>query len=39
LNLKDNPENLGKKIKFPGSLEAYFGVPGLKNVKEYIFLD
>ncbi|MDE6402835.1 MAG: hypothetical protein K2K86_03390, partial [Muribaculaceae bacterium] len=31
LNLKDHPENLGKEVKIEGSLEKYFGVPGLKS--------
>ncbi|WNS74136.1 endonuclease [Bacillus sp. DTU_2020_1000418_1_SI_GHA_SEK_038] len=39
LNLRDHPENLGKKIQITGSLEAYFVVPGLKNPKAYSFSD
>lgn len=35
LNLLDNPSNLGKFIYLYGSLEKYFGVPGLKNVTDY----
>ncbi|MCM1532799.1 MAG: DUF6359 domain-containing protein [Ruminococcus flavefaciens] len=35
VNLKDHPENLGKSIKLEGSLEKYFGVPGLKSVTAY----
>lgn len=35
LNLLDNPGNLGKFIYLYGSLEKYFGVPGLKSVTEY----
>ena len=31
LNLKDHPENLGKKIQITGTLGAYFSVPGLQN--------
>ncbi|MBP8944924.1 MAG: choice-of-anchor J domain-containing protein [Paludibacteraceae bacterium] len=31
LNLVDKPANLGKKVKLYGSLETYFGVPGLKS--------
>lgn len=38
LNLKDNPENKGKLVVVKGNLTAYFGAPGLKNVKEYKFL-
>ncbi|MEH7345424.1 endonuclease [Bacillus sp. JJ1532] len=39
LNLRDHPENLGKKIQITGSLEAYFGVPGLKSPTGYSFSD
>ena len=39
LNLKDHPENLGKKIQITGSLEAYFSVPGLKSPTEYTFIE
>ncbi len=35
LNLKDHPENLGKEVKIEGSLEKYFGVPGLKSPTNY----
>lgn len=37
LNLKDNPGNLGKKIKMKGNCVAYFGVAGFKNMTEYKF--
>lgn len=36
LNLKDNPGNLGKKVKIEGSLEAYFNQPGLKNPTNFV---
>lgn len=36
LNLKDNPGNLGKKVKIEGSLEAYFSQPGLKNPTNFV---
>jgi uncharacterized protein len=39
LNLKDHPENLGKKIQITGSLEAYFSVPGLKSPTSYTFIE
>ncbi len=39
LNLKDHPENLGKKIQITGSLEVYFSVPGLKSPTKYIFIE
>ncbi len=36
LNLVDNPELLGRKICFRGDIvEAYYGIPGLKNISEY----
>ena len=36
LNLKDHPEMLGRQIFLKGDLvPAYFGIPGLKNVKEF----
>jgi uncharacterized protein len=38
LNLKDHPENLGKKIQIRGDLEAYFAVPGHKNADWFIFV-
>lgn len=31
LNLVDNPTNVGKKIIISGTLENYFGCPGVKN--------
>lgn len=36
LNLKDNPENLGKPVTLLGSLEAYFGTCGIKETSEYV---
>ncbi|MDR0231653.1 MAG: T9SS type A sorting domain-containing protein [Dysgonamonadaceae bacterium] len=39
LNLQDNPANLGKYVKIEGTLEPYFGKPGLKNARAYQFLD
>ena len=38
LNLKEHPENLGKKIQITGTLGAYFSVPGLQNSKGYSFI-
>lgn len=35
LNLVDNPNNLGKKVKLYGSLETYFGVSGLKSASYF----
>lgn len=29
--LQSNPDHIGKKVRITGSLEAYFGVPGLKS--------
>ncbi|MCD8387667.1 MAG: DUF6359 domain-containing protein [Bacteroidales bacterium] len=39
LNLKDNPENLGAKVKLYGSLEKYCGGIGIKSVSQYEFLE
>lgn len=36
-NLVDHPDHLGKKIRFTGTLEAYFGVAGLKTLTAYEF--
>ncbi len=39
LNLVDNPELLGRKICLKGNIvEAYYGIPGLKNITEYELL-
>ena len=39
LNLVDNPDMTGRKVKLKGDLvAAYYGMPGLKNVVEYEFL-
>ncbi len=35
LNVVDNESNLGKKVKLYGSLEAYFGAPGLRSSSYY----
>ena len=36
LNLVDNPNLLGRKIYLRGDIvEAYFGLPGIKNISEY----
>ena len=35
LNLQANPGNLGKEVVVYGSLEAYFGLPGIKSVSQY----
>jgi hypothetical protein len=37
LNLVDNPQLLKRKIYLRGDIvEAYFGIPGIKNISEYI---
>lgn len=38
LNLVDHPENLGKKVRITGNLEAYFTVAGLKSPTAYAFV-
>ena len=35
LNLLENPSNYKKQVTLTGSLEKYFGVPGLKTVSKY----
>lgn len=35
LNLVDNADNYKKQVTLTGSLEKYFGVPGLKTVSKY----
>lgn len=36
LNLVDNPDLLGRKICLKGDIvEAYYGIPGIKNLTEY----
>ena len=35
LNLVENPSNYKKQVTLTGSLEKYFGVPGLKTVTKY----
>ena len=37
LNLVENPGNYKKLVSLTGSLEKYFGIAGLKGVKEYSF--
>jgi len=37
LSLQKNPDILGKQVSLYGSLEKYFGQPGLKNVSKYAF--
>ena len=38
LNLVDHPDLLGRKIMLKGDIvEAYFGLPGIKNITEYKF--
>jgi hypothetical protein len=36
LNLVDNPQLLGRKVCLRGDIvEAYYGIPGIKNISEY----
>lgn len=39
LNLQANKTLIGKKVTLYGTLESYFGSPGLKNVSYYILPD
>ncbi len=34
VNLKDNPDNLGKLLEIKGSIESYFGATGVKSATE-----
>lgn len=36
LNLQSNPGNVGKIVSVDGSLEKYFGQPGVKTVTDYV---
>ncbi len=37
LNLSDNPDNLKKKVYLKGDIvESYFGIPGIKNITDYV---
>ncbi len=35
LNVRDRPSNLGRKIIIYGNIETYFGLIGMKNVKDF----
>lgn len=35
LNIQDNPNNVGQTVIIKGSLEDYFGAPGVKST-EYV---
>ena len=35
INLKENPENLGKILKVKGNLKTYLGKPGMRDTNEY----
>ena len=36
LNLVDHPELLGRKVSLKGDIvEAYYGIPGIKNITDY----
>jgi endonuclease YncB( thermonuclease family) len=37
VNLVDNPNNLGQKVAFTGTLGSYFGKTGVRDVKEFSF--
>ncbi|MBQ7448437.1 MAG: hypothetical protein IJS73_01395 [Paludibacteraceae bacterium] len=39
LNLQDNAELVGRRVKVYGSLVKYFGGPGMKNTSDYELLD
>ncbi len=39
LNVVEHPENIGKRVKVYGSLEKYFGGPGVKSTSQYEWVD
>lgn len=39
LNIVDNPTNLNRHVYIRGNLAAYYSVPGLREAKEYRFMD
>ena len=39
LNLVSKPENFNKKVKIKGNLIEYYGAPGLKSPKEYVWIE
>ena len=39
LNLKSNPNNLGRLVTLMGTLEKYMGRLGLKNTSSYVFIE
>lgn len=39
LSLQQHPENLGKQVALCGTLEKYFGEPGVKNTSKYSWDD
>jgi len=39
LNIVDNPTNLNRHVYIRGNLAVYFSVPGLRDTKEYLFMD
>ncbi|HCC17279.1 MAG TPA: hypothetical protein DEP83_01750 [Porphyromonadaceae bacterium] len=39
LNIVDNPTNLNRHVYIRGNLAVYFSAPGLRDTKEYLFMD
>ena len=39
VNLKDNPANIGKKVKVNGVLRAYFSIAGVRDLTAHSFSD
>ncbi len=40
LNLVDNPDNVGKKVFLKGDIvEAYYGIPGVKNISSFSLIE
>ena len=39
LNLRDHPDHFNKKVKIRGDLDSYFSAPGLRDIKQYEFIE
>jgi len=36
LNAHDNPRNIGRKLFVKGDIAKYYGIPGVKNISDYV---
>jgi hypothetical protein len=39
LNLRDHPDHFNKKVKIRGDLDSYLGASGLRDIKQYEFIE